>query len=217
MKRFRFLVIAGLSLIAIPGCAHHQSPQTPETTVAVPPRIDLKPYEVIGVVEFRSTSDGKLGPLVTRRFTEWARRDQGPLRMIDLGPRGKALRSVGRDHWGPETYKALGSQLGVKTILTGELKISNVRPDVRILASLGSGQVTAQVDATLEVQLIEGTTGASFWSASGSGTKSVAHVSMFGGGQFAFDADDADRAYGGLIDTLVDQATRDFRVTWERR
>ncbi|HZI94220.1 MAG TPA: hypothetical protein VFE84_08240 [Patescibacteria group bacterium] len=215
MKRASLLLVAAGLLAGLPACSHRQT-APPLQTVMVPPLIDLKQHETIGVIEFRSSSDGKLGQLATRRFTEWARRDQGLVRIVDLGPRAKALRSVGRDQWGPETYKALGEQRGVSTLLIGELKVSDVRPDVKILASLGSGQVTAQVDATLEVQLIETATGASLWNASASGTKNVGHVSVFSGRRFAFDADDPENAYGVLVDALVEQTTRDFRVSWER-
>ncbi|HET6372704.1 MAG TPA: hypothetical protein VFG76_05320 [Candidatus Polarisedimenticolia bacterium] len=213
MKRQSYLVVVGLLAIAIPACAN----RPPVQTLMVPPRIDLKQHEVIGVVEFGSTSEGKLGQVATRRFTEWARHDQGLVRIVELGPKARALRTVGRDRLDPEALKAIGQQLGVQTILTGQLKVSNVRPNVQILASLGAGHVTAEVDATLEVQMFEASTGASLWNSSATGTRSVGHVSVFSGGKFAFDAADPDRAYGELLDVLVEQVTRDFRVTWQRQ
>jgi len=213
MRHAATLATAGLILAGTFACSH----RPPVQTVAVPPLIDLKQHEMIGVVEFGSTSDGKLGPLATRRFTQWARHDQGLVRIVDLGSKKRAMSSVGRDRWDPETFKALGQQREVKTLLVGELKISNIRPDIKVLASLSSGQVSAQVDAVLEVQLIETATGASIWSSSAAGTRSVGHVSMFSGRRFSFDADDPDRAYGELVDSLVEQATRDFRISWEQR
>ncbi len=213
MKQFSFLVMAGLTLIGMFACASRQTIQS----TLVPPRIDLKQHELIGIVDFRSTSEGKLGPLATKSFTEWARRDQGLVRIVGLGSRAEALRSVGRDRWDRETFMALGREHGVSTILTGELTVSDIRPDIRILASMRSGHVSAEVDATLAVELIETSTGASIWSTSASGTNSVGHVSMFSGRKFDFDAQDPETAYGGLVNTLVEVATRDFRSTWERR
>jgi hypothetical protein len=202
-----------LAVILLAGCASHQTVQS----VSVPPRIDLKEHEVIGVVEFGSSSKGKLGPLATTKFIEMARRDQGLVRIVDLGSAASALRSVGRDRMDPEAIRALGEKHGVKTIFTGEVAVSNIRPNVQILTSLASGHVSAQVDATLSVQLVETATGASLWSTSSAGSREVGQVSMFSGRKFAFDSDDPDRAYGDLVSALATDATRDFRATWERR
>jgi hypothetical protein len=139
------------------------------------------------------------------------------VRIVDLGTQAAALRSVGRDRMDPETIRALGEKHGVRTIFTGELTVSNVRPNVQILTSLRSGHVSAQVDATLAVQLIETATGASLWNTSADGTREVGQVSVFSGRKFAFDSDDPDRDYGDLVNALASEATRDFRVTWERR
>ncbi len=161
------------------------------------------------MIEFDSSSAGELGPLATRRFTDLARRDQGLVRIVEFGP-----TQVDSN---PESFKAFGEEHGLQTILTGQLTVSDIRPDLSIAASLRSGSLTAKVDATLSVQLIEVASGASIWSRSASATRSVAQVSMFSGGDYTFDADDPDRAYGELVDTLVSQVSRDFRVTWERR
>ncbi len=213
MRRLPFSMMAALLLAGLSGCAARQ----PVQTVMVPPRIDLRQHELIGVVEFGSTSRGKLGPLATGKFTEWARRDQGLVRIVALGSKNEALRSTGRDRWDPETFRVLGRKHGLKTILVGELKVSDVRPDIRIAASIRSGQVSGQVDANLSVELIEASTGASLWSASAAGTKSVGHISVLSGRSFSFDADDPERAYGGLVDGLAEQVSRDFRATWEER
>src|SRR5262249_44100304 len=159
-------------LITITACSHR--PAAPALrTVVVPPRIDLKQHEVIGVLEFKSSSEGKLGPLATKRFMEWARHDQGLVRMVELGTRSQVTRSLGGDRWDAETIRALGQQRGLDAVMVGELKIGNVKPDVRVLASLGGGRVSATVVATLTVQMIETSTGASLWSASGGATRTV--------------------------------------------
>lgn len=214
MVSLGFVVMGGLALL---GASASCNRRPPAQTVMVPPFIDLKQHEMIGVVQFGSTSKGQLGPLATRRFTEWARRDQGLVRIVEVGSKDAALRSVGRDRWDPETIKALGEKHGVQTILAGDLTISNVRPDVRVSASLRSGEVSAMVDATLEVQMFESATGASIWSSSGRATQGVGHISVFSGKGFAFDAKNPEEAYGGLVDSLVEQVTRDFRATWETR
>ena len=216
MKRMSGAVMAVFPLAAILGCASPQRVPTVQA-VRVPPRIDLKQHEMIGIMEFSSTSGGRLGSLATRRFTESARRDQGLVRIMEVQPETGAARSTGPNRWDPEAFKALGRKDGVKTILAGELPVSAVRPTSQVSALLRSGQASAQVDATLEVRMIETSTGASIWSRSGSATRTVGNVSVFGGKDFAFDADDPERAYGDLVDILVEQVTRDFRATWEKQ
>jgi hypothetical protein len=139
------------------------------------------------------------------------------VRIVEVRPGTEVARSGAPTRWTPETYRALGRENGVQTILTGQLKVSSVRPSIQVSALLRSGHVSAQVDATLEVQMIETATGASIWNGSGSATRTLGNVGVFGGKEFAFDADDPERAYGDLVDALVEQVTRDFRATWERR
>ena len=72
MYKTSTLFLAVLLLALTVGCAAKQ-------TYRVPPRIDLTQHEMIGVIEINSSSEGELGPLATRRFTDEARRDQGVL------------------------------------------------------------------------------------------------------------------------------------------
>jgi hypothetical protein len=204
------LISATLALVVTLGCAARE-------TYMVPPRIDLTRHEVIGVIEINSSSKGELGPLATRRFTDEARRDQDLVRIVAIGTEADALASVGSGRLDRDTLKAIGHKHGVQTILMGELTVSDIRPDIRIASTLDAGSLTGKVDATLAVQLIEASSGASIWSTSARATHGVGHISVFGGGDFVFDAEDPERAYGGLVDMLVSQATRDFRVTWARR
>ena len=209
-------ILASLSIlvaaIACWGCAQPQAPPA-----MVPPQIDLRPHETIGIIRFDATAKGELGPMATRRFTEAARRDQGLVRIVDLGSRGDALRSIGRDRLDAEAVIALGRKHGLKTIVTGDLAVSNVRPDLRIDAALRSGSVTAQVDASLEVQMFEAESGAALWNRSARATHSVGQVRIWGGKEVAFDARNPEEAYGGLVDDLVAQVSRPFQVSWVRR
>ncbi len=75
----------------------------------------------------------------------------------------------------------------------------------------------ADVDASLTVQMIEAATGASIWSRSATVTMRVGAVSVLGGRDVIFDADDPERAYGALVNALVERVTQDFRVSWVRK
>ncbi len=213
MKRLSFAVIALFLLAMIAGCASRQ----PVQKVRVPPRIDLKEHELIAVVQFDSSDRGELGPLTTRKFTELARRDQGMVRIVEFESKEDALRSVGHSAWNTDAFKALGRKHGINTIIAGDLTISDIKPEFQVSAMLRSGEISARVDATLAVQMIETATGASIWSGSGKAAREVGHVSVIGGTSFTFDADDPEQAYGDLVNALVEQVTRDFRATWVRR
>jgi hypothetical protein len=97
----------------------------------------------------------------------------------------------------------------------GTLTISKVKPAVSVAGMFRSGQVTANVDAVLEVQMIETETGASIWSRSASATRTLGGVSVFGGNNYAFDAADPDAAYGEMVDSLVSQVVSDFQGSWQ--
>ena len=185
--------------------------------VMVPPRIDLSDHEIVGIIEFSCSENVKLASLTTSRFMESARRDQGMIRIIDLGTEAEVLEKIGHNKLNREAFIEIGETYEVATIFTGKLIISDVRPDIMITPGLGYMGFGAEVDATLSAQMVETLTGASIWNNSGSATRSVGHVSIFGGHAFAFDAEDPDKAYGKLVDELVDRVTRDLQVTWERQ
>ena len=187
------------------------------TKVMVPPRIDLQQHEVLAVIEFSSSREGELGPLATARFVEAIRADQGLVRIVDLGTETEALRAVGAARLDRAAYQALGQTHDVNTIFTGELIISDIRPAIRISSDLGNMGVAADVDATLNVEMVETASGASIWSRSASVTKRVGEVSLLGSRDVVFDADNPERAYGELIDALVVAVSGEFRATWERR
>ncbi|KPK67154.1 hypothetical protein AMJ71_07715 [candidate division TA06 bacterium SM1_40] len=208
MKHGLSLGIVAALMAAAAGCG---------PKVMVPPRIDLVQHEVIGIIEFTSSSEGGLASHATRKFTDAARRDQGMVRIVDLGSEAEVLREVGRDRLDQAAFQALGETRGINTIITGELLVSDVRPDISITPGFGFLSFAAEVDASLAVQMVETVSGASIWSSSASTTERVGHVSIFGGDTFTFDAEDPEEAYGRLVDTLVEETTRDFRVTWERK
>lgn len=174
--------------------------------VLVPPRVDLASLEQIGVLEFRSAEQEGLGGLATQRFVESARRDQGLVRMVELGP--------GRT---PDADVALGRERGVRTLLTGEITVSRVRPRVRLATDLGSGTVDMSLEATLAVRLVEVETGASIWSRTARASRSVGNVGVYGHGDVVFDAGDSDGVYAQLVDSLVEQVTGDFHARWVRQ
>jgi hypothetical protein len=206
MRRALVVGMATLTVVAALGCGPR---------VMVPPRIDLTEHEVLGIIEFATSEEGELGAYATRRFVEASRRDQGMVRIAELGPEVEVLEDVGHDRLDPAAFKDIGERYAVTTIFTGDLEVSDVRPDFTITPGFDFVSVSAEVDVTLDVRMVETATGASIWSSSASATESVGHVSLFGD-DISFDAEDPDKAYGKLVEALVEEVTRDFRVSWKR-
>jgi hypothetical protein len=203
--------IAAVLLTIAVGCG----PKAPP--VMIPPRIDLTAHEVLGIVEFSSSAEGELGPLATRKFTEAARQDQGMVRIVDLGTEAEALTTVGSREFDRASFQALGNEHEVLTIITGQIDVSRVRPDISIDAGFKNASLSAEFDVTLSVQLVEASSGASIWNASASAKQKIGQISYSGGQNVRFDADDPEKAYGQLVSALVHRVTRDFQVSWERR
>ncbi len=187
------------------------------TKVMVPPRIDLADHEVLGVVEIRSSVRGELGSLTTRKLIDAVRRDQGMVRILRLGTERQLLGELGVRRLDEAAFRRLGASREIKSVLVGELTISDVRPNISISPGFEMASISGEVDATLSIELVETATGASLWSASANETESVGHISVFGGRNFTFDAPDPERAYGKLVNSLVSVVARDFQVSWVRQ
>jgi hypothetical protein len=178
-------------------------------TVTYPPRVNLAQHELIGVIEFASPDQRELAPMVTARFVESARSDQGLVRMVFLRGEGRRPDAA--------RLQELAAEHGLRTILVGDLRVSRVRPSMSVSESLSSASVTGAVEATLTVEMIEVETGASLWSASGRAHETVGGLTVQGAKHVDFGAVDPRAAYNGMIDTLVRQVTRDLHGSWERR
>ena len=206
MRWIPVLVVA--ALLALVACG---------PKVMLPPKVNLRDYEVIGIIQFESTNEGGIGSYATREFMEAARRDQGMVRIVELGTEADLLAEVNRPWLDQTAFKQIGEKYSVRTVIVGELVISNIRPEIAITPGLSFMNFGAEVDASLAVKLVETTYGASVWSTSASATRKVGEVSIFGGKDFMFNARDPEKAYGELVDILVRKAVQDFQVRWERQ
>ena len=207
MKRNYWLIAGAMLTLAIQGCTQR---------VLAPPRIDLKQHEVVGVIEFDCSGQGELGPFLTQRFVDAVRRDQGLVRIVLLGTPADVLGDIGQSRLDRNAFKAIGQKHQIKTVFTGDVVVSEVKPSVSIGQSLTHFGVSADVDATLNAQMIETDTGASLWSRSARAVQRIGGIEIFGDKSFTFDADDPENAYGRLADSLVEAVTHDFRCHWIR-
>ena len=182
--------------------------------VYVQPAIDLKPHEVIGLIQFSSDAKGELSKFVTQKFIEAITQDQTDIKIVELGDEKAALEAVGLTHLGPDAFKALGEKYDLNTIFTGSLNVSEVNPSC--FFTHGFASVEGKVNARLAARLVETATGATIWSNSARDERTVAGVSKFGS-NFSFNAEDPEEAYGELARSLTRRITHEFRGHWEHR
>jgi len=180
----------------------------------VPPEIDLKEYEIVGLINFSSNAKGDLGKFVSQKFLEEISLSQKGARIIELGSMDKVLESVQRDEIDAEAVREIGQKHNLKSIIIGNLEVSKIKPNITSIVAHMS--VKAEVEASITVKLLETELGATIWTNSAQDKKDVAHVSIFPGGVFDFDAKDPEEAYGNLARSLVRKVTEDLRISYKR-
>jgi hypothetical protein len=184
--------------------------------IYVPPAIDLKPREVIGLIEFKSDARGDLPGYVTQKFMESITQDQMEVRIVELGDEAKVLAAVGQTSLGPDAYKAIGDKYNVQTLFIGSLNVSDVKPSLSIGPGFDFASLEAKVNATLAAKLVETATGATLWTNSGRAEHTVGGVTK-AGAFFSFSAEDPEESYGALARELCHKVTRDFRHSWKHK
>ena len=208
MTRPTWLFLGGaILLLSLSGCI---SPR-----VQVPPKIDLKQYERVGIISLSTNAEGNLDEFATQKFLEAITKDQ-KMGIIELGDQDSILRSVQRDKMDPDTVQAIGQKYNVRAVILGNLRVSNVEPKLKVSPFVKSFGVKAEVAAFMIAKLFETGYGATVWTGSAQDTKTVAGITMFPGGRAFFNATDPEEAYGDLVESLIKKVTADFRVTYKR-
>src|SRR5213596_3315591 len=133
--------------------------------VSVPPRMDLRTYGTVGIVEFASNSERAINAHATRQFQEQIQAAQPGTRFIELGDRDAVLAAVGARQLDPTVLRKIGERYGVAAIFLGDIAYSEPRTDVKIadLQKLEGG-VRADVRGDISSRLMETASGASVWS-----------------------------------------------------
>jgi hypothetical protein len=206
MRRYITILLAVAAGIAV-GCSKR-------VMVQVPPRVDLKPFDVIGVVEFDSDAKGNLPAFATQRFIESIQRSQPGVRVLELGKASDLKGTIGSDKLDYSAMQSIRERYGVDAVFLGDVDVSDVRPNLDLHSVISSLNVSAEVDAALTARMLETARGTTVWTMSTRRTDKVAQVGMHRGGSIRFDAKDPEKAYGALVDALVHDITRDFRVTY---
>lgn len=192
-----------MGIISMIGCG----PRVVQQKVLVPPRIDLKSYGRVGIYTFDCNKKGNLDRLCTQKFIERIQSLQPGTPIIELG--------VSPGTANPPLLQTI-KQRGVDIVFMGSIDISNIKPTIGG-AFLKTMTVEAEVEANLSIKLYETAFGASLLTKSGYSKRTVGHISLIKGSGGSFSASDPEKAYGGLVQNLINQVVDDFSAHYEYR
>ena len=206
------LLLGVTFLLMTTGCSN-----TRAVREEVPPRMDLREYNTVGLVGFSSNAKGKLDRMATQRFLRAVQAAQPGTRVIELGPEREVLASVGRRNWDRETLRLVGEEHGVDAVVIGRLNVEREKPDVSFSTFVKRVDVNQDVNAELSARVVETGSGATMWTDGAKCTTSVANASFGDRGHASFSAADPEETYGAMIDDLVWRVTDAFRVHYVTR
>jgi hypothetical protein len=208
MRRFAALLLVLLSW----GCS-----STRTVTVDVPPRMDLKPYATIGVIDFASNYLPATNARASREFQARIHSAQPGTRLLELGGREALLAGAGARQLDPEALRRIGAKAGVDALFVGDIVYSDPKTEVRIndLSRL-DGSARTEVRGDMAVKLVETRSGATVWSGTSWARREVSRYSVSvqqGVSGATRDGDPRDE----MVPTLLMHATQDFRPTTARQ
>jgi hypothetical protein len=191
-------------------CSHTQK-------VLVPPRIDLKTYKAIGVIDFSSTAKSDLCEYVTQNYIQTVQSAQPGVRFLELGSKEHVLARVNRKELDLEAIKSIGGAYHIDALIFGQFSATDPKPHVRLSSTWQSMQAGAVVEASLITKIWETDSGVILWTNSTARKKKVAGLKADTNGNIEFGASDPEEAYGHLVPELVYANTADFRSYYEYR
>lgn len=185
--------------------------------VPVPPRIDLRAYDAIGVINFAPESGDQLGQAATQQFMSAIHASQPGVRFLELGSAERLLGEARRERLDPETIKMFGARYKVDSVFTGVYEVSESTPRVSVDKDLSSVRASAKVKMSLTVRQWDTKSGATIWSKTRQGEWPVAKMRVETGRSVGVKVSDSRERYGEFMEQLVRAVTSDFAVQYERR
>lgn len=186
--------------------------------VTIPPRIDLQAFRTVGLIDLEVEPSFPLRSEVTHRFLATTQAAQPGVRLLELGPMGKVLNSVGYSQPDFEAVRAIGQKYAVDALLTGQMTVSQLQPNIAFdRASLTTLNAKAQVDGALRAKLQETASGATLWTNGAHGKWTIAGLHIGSQGAGSYGITEPGKQYEAMLTDLVKVATQDFRPTYQRR
>ena len=184
--------------------------------VSVPPRMDLHRYDMLGIVDFVSSTERDLGARAARQFQEQVQQAQPGTRFIELGDRDALLAAVGARQLDVAALRQISQKYGVTALFVGELVYSEPTVDVKLRdVSKLEGGMRAEVKGDISSRLIETATGASVWSSSAWARRQIGGVNVSERGVSGGVKQGNPRE--AMLPALVHHLTHDFRPGTERQ
>lgn len=204
------IMVLAIALAIILGCSHTEK-------VLIPPRVELKAYHNIGVIEFSTNAEDTLKPYVTQNFIQHVQSAQPGTRILELGDQEQLLRALGRSQLNPETIQSIGRKYNVDAVILGHLQVSEIKPKINVFADAKALNAKAYIEAALRTRILETDSGATLWTMATTGKTQVARISLMEDGPISFGVSDPREKYGKLVPELVYVNTTDFRSRYEYR
>lgn len=203
MRKYAAFVIL-LSLAVQWGCSH-------TVLVPIPPRMDLKSYGTLGIVEFASNSDLAINSYATRQFQEHVQGAYPGTPIIELGNRETVLGAVGATQFDADAIKKIGKRYGVTAIFLGDIVYSEPKTDIRVtdITKL-DGRVRTDIRGDMSTKLIETQSGASVWSSSAWAKRQIGGVSVSAKQGVSATVGDSNPRRD-MVPALIFHLTQDFR------
>lgn len=204
------LLLGVFFLAAQWGCSH---------TVLVPvaPRMDLKSYGTIGMVEFASNSDPSLNNYATQQFQESVQEAYPGTPILELGNRAAVLSAVGATRLDADAINKIGKKYGVKAVLFGEIVYSQPRTDIKVTnVSKLEGGIRTELRGDMSVKLMETQSGASVWGSSAWARRQISNFSLSSQYGVSATVRDSDPRKD-MVPALIVHLTDDFRPKYVHR
>ena len=174
----------------------------------IPPKVDLKPYNQIGVISFDlKDARGNIGDLVASKLIKIIKKSQRKTHLIKLGSSKQVQKRIGKSEL---DVKAVGERYEVDAVFVGTVSLSDVEAHIEESGLFANLKVLANANFTITAKLISTATGEVLWKNSITEKKKLTQIRV-GRGTPEFAANDPNRAYGLMIEELVYKLTVDFR------
>jgi hypothetical protein len=203
MRTFAACVML-LSVAILWGCSN-------TVLVTVPPRVDLRNYGTLGIVEFSSNSDPAINSYATQQFQEHVQGAYPGTPILELGSREAVLEAVGATRFDAETMTKIGKKYGVSAVFLGDIVYSEPQTDVRLTdITKFEGGVRTEIKGDISGKLMETRSGASVWSSSAWARRQIGRLSVSAKeGVSAAMRDSNPRK--DMVPSLIFHLTEDFR------
>ncbi len=202
------VLVIGMSIFF--GCSHTEK-------VLIAPKMDLRPYGTIGVIDFSTNAESDLRQYVTQEYIQTVQAAQPGVRILELGGKEQVLTKVSQGQVDPKAIRAIGDVYHVDVLIFGQLIVSEPKPNVRLSSTWHSMQAGADIEASLVTKLWETDSGVTLWTKSSRRRESVARIKADTSGNINIGASDPKDTYGKLVPDLVYANTTDFRSRYEYR